>query len=430
MGAELGVGVVGEPAGLLAQIGAVAADGVGRGLVEEGVDPHAEMRGVVMLAASNETVERPNTAAQAVRAAAGELGAERTYQLRAGRSLRLREGDHVLIRLNDRAQRRHAGPDVLTGYRGVVEGIAADGAVRVTWQQPAADGHASRSATLSPAFVADGGLDLGCAMTGHKAEGLTVAADWTAPDGTHQGDTVLIYSPGMDEPGLHVATSRHRDRMYLFAGRDQLETLADTHERSGVPSTVGESEQRVIAALAEQAQARSSNANDRPVHDDLEVTAGGPAAPTGGAAWSRPTGDPAQAWRDLQQQTRPGTAHPASNRTPPTGSPASRPVSRPRRVGSAEPVAAGLTAPAAAGRQAPDRDGGAGQSPQATAWARLRNRQAPARPAGAGSQPPGADRGAPRAQDGDPQQDSRRDRRAGRREEDARHPERGRGPRL
>ena len=81
----------------------------------------------------------------------------------------------------------------------------------------------------------------------------------------------------MEEPGLHVATSRHRDKMFLFAGRDELETPADTHDR-GIPRTDTARGRRVIAALAEQAMARSGTANDRPVHD--KALRGGP---TGGA---------------------------------------------------------------------------------------------------------------------------------------------------
>jgi len=266
-------------------------------------DPHAEMRGVVMLAASNETVDRLNQAAQAVRGAAGELGAERSYEVRAGRSVTLREGDHVLIRLNDRAQRMHEGPDVLNGYRGVVEGIEDSGAVRVAWQQQNEDGYDTSRATLRPEYIAAGGLALGYAMTGHKAEGLTVSADWTQSTGTHQGGTVLVYGPGMDEPGLHVATSRHRDRMFLFAGRDQLENAGQTYER-GVPGTETERDARVIAALAEDAEARSTNANDRPVHDDLA------------RADDEQQADPAARWRALAQQRPAAAARPtkATNR--------------------------------------------------------------------------------------------------------------------
>jgi len=279
-------------------------------------DAHAEMRGVAMLAAANDTVERLNDAAQAVRAAAGELGPEHVYEVKGGRSLRLRQGDHVLVRLNDRAQRMHKGPDVLNGYRGVVEhidtgprdGSAGDGgdsgansAVRVVWQQHGPDGLVTHRATLSAEFVGAGGLSLGYAMTGHKAEGLTVAGDWALPGGTRQGGTVLVHAAGMDEPGLHVATSRHRDKVILFAGRDQLETPADTHER-GTPATDVQRARRVIAGLAEQARTRPGNANDRPVHDDL---AGAPTAPE-----AQPSRRAATTWAEIKAQlpAKAGTA--------------------------------------------------------------------------------------------------------------------------
>ena len=269
-------------------------------------DAHAEMRGVVMLAAANDTVERLNDAAQAVRAAAGELGAEHVHEVKGGRSLRLRVGDHVLVRLNDRAQRMHEGPDVLNGYRGVVEAIDTGGSVQVAWQQQGPDGHDTRRAKLSAEFVGAGGLSLGYAMTGHKAEGLTVAADWALPYGTRQGGTVLVHAAAMDEPGLHVATSRHRDKVILFAGRDQLETPADTHEL-GVPTTEGQLERRVVAGLAEQARARPGTANDTPVHDDLARAAGGrgPDPDPDLLPWMEPGSELAAQWAALLERTRP-----------------------------------------------------------------------------------------------------------------------------
>jgi AAA domain len=45
-------------------------------------DPYTELRGLVMVAATTEGVERLNVAAQAVRAATGELGPGRDYDLR------------------------------------------------------------------------------------------------------------------------------------------------------------------------------------------------------------------------------------------------------------------------------------------------------------------------------------------------------------
>lgn len=232
-------------------------------------DPHQEIRGVVMLAAHNETVDRLNEVAQAVRAASGELGADRTYRLAAGRDLHLYEGDHVLIRLNDRQQRAHIGPDVLNGYRGVVERIDPDsGGVQVAWQQSTEDGQDTKRAVLEPRFVAAGGLSLGYAMTTHKAEGLTVSADWQRPDGTRNGGVVLVYGPGMDQPGLHVATSRHRDRMYLFASREQLESAEFDYEH-GRPRTDEQRTARVVDAMAEEARKTETTANDRPVLEDL-----------------------------------------------------------------------------------------------------------------------------------------------------------------
>ena len=161
---------------------------------------------------------------------------------------------------------------MLNGYRGVVEAIEESGKVRVAWQQAGDEDEQgqprTRQATLGGDFIAAGGLSLGYAMTGHKAEGMTVTADWAIPDGSHQGGTVLVHAAGMDEPGLHVATSRHRDKVMLFAGRDQLESAADTYEL-GTPVSEQERQQRVIAALAEHARNRTGTGNDRPVHDDL-----------------------------------------------------------------------------------------------------------------------------------------------------------------
>jgi conjugative relaxase-like TrwC/TraI family protein len=233
-------------------------------------DPHAEIRGVVMLAASNESVERLNDVAQAVRAATGETGPEHVYALRAGRALHLREGDHVMIRLNDRAQRMHAGPDVLNGYRGVVDRID-DAGVHVTWQQDTDDGYDTKTAVLSGDFIAGGGLSLGYAMTIHKAEGLTVKADWRSPTGRHQGGTVLAYAPGANEPGMGVATSRHLSRMFLFAAREQVED-ADALWENGPPLDEQDLTRRTISGLAEHARATAENANDTPVSDDLSGT--------------------------------------------------------------------------------------------------------------------------------------------------------------
>ncbi len=369
-------------------------------------DPHAEMRGVVMLAASNDTVERLNSAAQAVRGAAGELGAERTYDVKAGRSLSLREGDHVLVRLNDRAQRMHQGPDVLNGYRGVVEQLEPDGTVYVAWQQDSEDGPQTHQAALSPQYVAAGGLTLGYAMTGHKAEGLTVAADWAGAGGAHQGGTVLVYAPGMDEPGLHVATSRHRDRMYLFAGREDLESANDTWEL-GVPRSQEQREARVVAALAEQAKARSTNTNDRPVLDDL-----------GQAPVPRDAAD-AAAESAVEQTVEGAAAAPAVRQRPAGVAGRGRSTATPRRAR----VSAGSAAERAAARL------GVGERLNDMETRELEARVAALRgtaePAGPAAAPAGAGREDGRGPAQRP--DDARRREAARKDDEARQQDRGRG---
>ena len=230
-------------------------------------DPFTEMRGVVMVAASNEQVDRLNEAAQAVRGATGELGTEQSYQVRSGRDVHLAEGDHVLIRMNDRTRRSEEAPDVLNGYRGVIDQIHDDRSLTVTWQRDTDDGHVHETRRLPAEFVERGGVSLGYAMTAHKLEGTTIKADWTLPDHTRQHGTVLVNGAGLDEAGFHVATSRHVGAVHIYAARDQVESLAAY--TSNPPTDDQERDRRVSTALAEHAEATSEPVNDQPVHADL-----------------------------------------------------------------------------------------------------------------------------------------------------------------
>ncbi|MEU4807407.1 MobF family relaxase [Actinosynnema sp. NPDC023587] len=238
-------------------------------------DPHTEARGVLMLAATNEQVARLNTTAQAVRLAEGELaGPGTTYDVGDDRRATFHIGDQVLIRRNDRTGEQVDGDGVLNGYRGVVTALH-DGTgnrpegVEVAWFPPGASlsGEPS-SAVLTPAYIADGGLDLGYALTAHKAEGLTVSASWDRPDGTRNSGTVLTYGPGQDAPGLYVSLSRDRGQALLFAARQDIEGLRED-ALYGPPRDQTELTERVLAALAERATATAENANDRPVLVDL-----------------------------------------------------------------------------------------------------------------------------------------------------------------
>lgn len=233
-------------------------------------DPHLELRALVMLAGTNDQVDRLNAAAQAVRARLGQTGHHHDYHLLAGRSLRLHVGDHVMLRINSRGQRLHIGDtdDVFNGYRGVVDRIASDGTISVSWHSDSADGPVLESATFDATYVAVGGVDLGYAMTIHKSQGLTVAGDWTRPDGTEHHGTVLTHAPGVDNNGLHVATSRHAQEVWLFGSRQELETPQDELV-DGLPATDTDRIQRAIDKLAARAEQTEDNANDHPVLDEL-----------------------------------------------------------------------------------------------------------------------------------------------------------------
>lgn len=226
-------------------------------------DVHTQLAGLVMLAASNEKVARINEATQAVRRSEGELGAGRTFRTAAGGRLTVHEADQVLIRRNDRGL-RVTGETVLNGYRGVVTGIT-DAGVAVAWRD--ADG-GTHSARLSPSYVADGGLELGYALTVHKAEGLTVGASWTRPDGTEHRGSVLTAASGMDHPTLYVSASRHAGELTLFGSREELEGDREQLEH-GTPRSQDELTARVAGALAERAEATVEASDDRPVLADL-----------------------------------------------------------------------------------------------------------------------------------------------------------------
>lgn len=236
-------------------------------------DPHTQAAGLVMLAATNAQVDRINQATQAVRLAEGELGEGRRYRTPGGGELAVHVGDQVLIRRNDRRGLAVTGERVLNGYRGVVTGISDQG-VDVEWH----DDEQLHHARLQPRFIAQGGLELGYALTAHKAEGLTVGGSWERPDGTEHRGSVLVYAPGMDNPGLYVSASRHKDQVVLFGSREELE--GDREQLlHGTPRSHDELTARVIARLAERAEATAESANDRPVLADLGHEAAEPHQP-------------------------------------------------------------------------------------------------------------------------------------------------------
>lgn len=301
-------------------------------LREGAPDPHTLTAGLLMLAATNEQVARINDATQAVRQARGELGDGNTFRLPGGRETRFHIGDLVLIRRNDRHQQAVTGDTVLNGYRGVVTNVTPDG-IEVAWRDPAADPDSEPStAVLSPGYIAQGGLELGYALTAHKAEGLTVSGQWERPDGTRNDGSVLVYGPGMDNPGLYVSLSRDKGQAILFGARAELEGEREELVY-GPPRNQQELTDRVIAALAERAAATADNANDRPVLVDLGQAPADPAGTgavsgTGTSAETTPPAPvPAPEPVHRSDRTRPG-----NQPDQPRPQPATRPEPEPARV--------------------------------------------------------------------------------------------------
>lgn len=235
-------------------------------------DAHTEMRGLAMLAATNAQVRRLNDAAQAVRLAEGELGDGRTYEVAGAGQVRLYVGDHVMLRVNDRAGEHTQDPPVLNGYRAIIRAIDEDGTVHTEWQHETTDGLRKKTAALSPRYVAIGGLDLGYAMTIHKAEGLTVGGtdgQWLRPDGQYHAGRVLFHAPGADNPAAYVALSRHKQQVDIFGSLEELETEQQRY-LLGQPRTRAETHDRAIDRLAEHARHTETH-GDRPVVADLGI---------------------------------------------------------------------------------------------------------------------------------------------------------------
>ncbi|MBV9447899.1 MAG: hypothetical protein JO345_18610 [Streptosporangiaceae bacterium] len=231
-------------------------------------DAHTRAAGLVMLAATNDTVTRINEAVQAVRAADQQLGEAATYALPGGRQVSFHVGDQVLIRRNDRTQAATSGEPVLNGYRGVVTAITPAG-VAVAWRQPGdTPDQEPHTAVCEPGYIADGGLDLGYCLTTHKAEGMTIKGQWDRPDGSRNHGTVLVWAPGMDARAQYVGLSRDAGQVIVFGSLDQVEGQRDQLVY-GVPRSQHELTQRVLAALAEHAAATATCADDRPVIVDL-----------------------------------------------------------------------------------------------------------------------------------------------------------------
>ncbi|MBT2234431.1 MobF family relaxase [Nonomuraea sp. NEAU-A123] len=207
-------------------------------LTNGGPQTHDELAGLLVLAGTNEAVNRLNLAARAIRRELCELsGPDRIYRLAGGASIALAVGDHVRVRKNDYRARRGEGPvDVLNGYRGCITALDHRHGVQVEWRRTGPDGAALVREWVSPAYIAVGGLSYGTVMTVAAAQGLN-------------SQHTLIYGLGLDPHTLYTAMSRDRQSAHLYLPRELLENDAD-RLRHGPTRGPADELQRALAAYA------------------------------------------------------------------------------------------------------------------------------------------------------------------------------------
>lgn len=201
-------------------------------------DDHTAVQQLLMLAATNEIVEELNTGARALRKENGDLtGPEHAYALPGGSELTLSVGDQVLLRVNDYRGKKSRGQneDVLNGYRGIVRAVDEERRVLVEWREKTADGHRDVAEWVDADYIAQGGLSLGYAITGHKSQGLSV-------------QEALVYGPGAQANALYTMMSRDKKESHLFLPLSVYETDAD-RARHGDALTDQEQLDRAVAGL-------------------------------------------------------------------------------------------------------------------------------------------------------------------------------------
>lgn len=241
---------------------------------------HQLIDGLVMLSGTNETVDQLNQAAQAIRRNQGQVGAPQQYETPDG-TAQFGVGDVVAFRQPDRQDRegRHTGDDLLNGVQAVVTDTRASG-LSVEWQGRDQNGQPdTKRADIDPSYIADGGLQLGYALTVHRGQGTTIGGAWDRPDGgRHTGD-VLFDMSGADANMAYVGLSRHRGQVAAFTSLDAIADNTGGEDRVPVTNQA-DLDQRAMEALVQRATQTSTNADDEPVTNRLaqagqpDVTAG------------------------------------------------------------------------------------------------------------------------------------------------------------
>jgi ATP-dependent exoDNAse (exonuclease V) alpha subunit len=172
----------------------------------------------LLLAADNATVSTLNARARADQVRNGTVHTDRAVALHDGTAAG--RGDVVLTRRNERRLHRPDGGHVRNGDRWQVDAVHADGALDVV---PAgSDGASFRGVIRLPADYVRAHVELGYALTVHRAQGATAET-------TH-----LVADARMSREALYVGLTRGRHANHVYVATDAPET--EIHARGEVPT--------------------------------------------------------------------------------------------------------------------------------------------------------------------------------------------------
>lgn len=155
----------------------------------------------ILVAEATETVHALNARARAERILTGHTRASREVTLASGEPASA--GDLVITRRNDRRLRPVRGAWVRNGDRWHIDEVGKDGSIVVSRQ----NGHPA-TITLPAGYVAEH-VDLGYALTAHRAQGVTV-------DTAH-----VLVSTRTTKESLYVSMTRGREANTAYVALDQ-----------------------------------------------------------------------------------------------------------------------------------------------------------------------------------------------------------------
>lgn len=168
------------------------------------MDDQANGRASILVTETAETVHTLNARARAERILIGDTQPSREVTLSSGEPASV--GDIVITRQNDRRLRSRRGVWVRNGDRWRIDEVGNDGSLVVSHQH----GHAT---VILPAGYVLEHVDLGYAVTAHRAQGITV-------DTAH----VLVSSRTTRE-SLYVSMTRGRESNIAYVSVDQSDDL-------------------------------------------------------------------------------------------------------------------------------------------------------------------------------------------------------------